>query len=185
MSKFRAPILLFALVFSLATGLYLSEDLRDQESATSAGRLRPSQPVFTELNVDHLKASLNRQEPVTVTLGGLPFSKGGKSASLPDLENFTTAIEDQIQKDYLYPNGSLIGFGYDLDGYLRVSIWNGPPPPENVSSIEAVYAMLDKQAREMGIEDIPVKFTVFTSPPVLVPGPRMDLSGWMRLCGAM
>ncbi|MCM2464724.1 hypothetical protein [Methanoculleus oceani] len=114
------------------------------------------------------------QGPITVTLGGLPFSKGGKSASLPDLENFTTAIEDRIQKDYLYPNGSLIGFGYDLDGYLRVSLWNGPPPPENVSSIETMYTVLDTRAGEMGIEDIPVKFTVFISPPEPVLGPRME-----------
>jgi hypothetical protein len=64
-----------------------------------------------------------------------------------------------------------------------VSIWNGPPPPENVSSIEAVYAMLDERAREMGIEDIPVKFTVFISPPELVLVPQMDSSRWMSLCG--
>ena len=81
---------------------------------------------------------------------------------------------DLIRERYLYPNGSLIGFGYDGDGYLRVSIWNGPPPPENVSSIEAVYTMLDERAEEMGIEDIPVKFTAFISPPELVPGPRME-----------
>jgi hypothetical protein len=81
---------------------------------------------------------------------------------------------DRIREDYLYPNGPLIGFGYDVDGYLRVGIWNGPPPPENVSSIEAVYAMLDTRAREMGIEKIPVKFTVFISPPVLVLGPQME-----------
>jgi hypothetical protein len=132
------------------------------------------QPVFTELNVKHLKAGLNKREPVTITLGGLPFSQGGKTASYPDLENFTTAMGDRIREDYLYPNGSLIGFGYDVDGYLRVSLWNGPPPPENVSSIEAVYAMLDTRAREMGIEKIPVKFTVFISPPELVLGPQME-----------
>ncbi|MCK9317132.1 MULTISPECIES: hypothetical protein [unclassified Methanoculleus] len=44
--------------------------------------------------------------------------------------------------------------------------------------------MLDTRAREMGIEDIPVKFTVFTSPPELVLGPQMDITWWMRLCGA-
>jgi len=133
------------------------------------------------LDVEHLKAGLNRQEPVTITLGGLPSSKGGKGIPL---SSFTTATESLIWERYLYPNGSLIGFGYDHDGYLRVSIWNGPPPPENTSSIEAMYAMLDGRAREMGIEDIPVKFTVFTSPPELVFGPRMDTPWWMRLCGA-
>jgi len=165
MSRFSVPILLFALVFCLSAGLCLSEGMRDQGPATSAARLQSSQPVFTKLNTEHLKAGLNRQEPVTVTLGGLPFSKGGKGVSLPD---FTTATENLIRERYLYPNGSLIGFGYDIDGYLRVSIWDGPPPPEKVSSIEAVYAMLDERAREMGIENIPVKFTVFISPPELV-----------------
>ena len=174
MSKFSVPILFFVLVISLSAGLCLSEGLRDQGPAASAAKLQPYQPALAGLDIEHLKASLNKREPVTITLGGLPFSKGGKTASLPDLEDFTTAIEDQIQKDYLYPNGSLIGFGHDVDGYLRVGIWNGPPPPENVSSIEAMYAMLDGQAKEMGIENIPVKFTVFTSPSVLDLGPRIE-----------
>lgn len=134
-------------------------------------------------SVELLKAGLNKREPVTITLGGLPFSKGGRNASYSDLENFTAATWGLMQEHYLYPNGSLIGYGYGIDGYLRVGIWNGPPPPENVSSIDAVYAMLDTRAREMGIEDIPVKFTVFISPPELVIGPQMDSSGWMSLCG--
>ncbi|WP_292365583.1 hypothetical protein [Methanoculleus sp. UBA208] len=157
------------------------EDLRDQGSTTSAAKLQSSQPAFTDPGVERLKAALNRREPVTVTLGGLPISKGGKGIAL---SNFTTATEDLIRERYLYPNGSLIGFGYDIDSYLRVGIWNGPPPPKNVSSIEAVYTMLDERAQEMGIEDIPVKFTVFISPPELVLGPQMDSSEWMRLCSA-
>ena len=118
--------------------------------------------------VQLLKTSLNKREPVTITLGGLPSSKGGQNASYSDLENFKTATWDLVQEHYLYPNGPVIGFGYDVDGYLRVSLWNGPPPPENVSSIEALFAMLDERAKGMGIENIPVKFTVFTSPPELV-----------------
>ena len=118
--------------------------------------------------VQLLKASLNKREPVTITLGGLPSSKGGQNASYSDLENFKTATWDLIREHYLYPNGPVIGFGYDVDGYLRVSLWNGPPPPENVSSTEALFAMLDERAKDMGIENIPVKFTVFTSPLELI-----------------
>jgi hypothetical protein len=181
MSRFLVPTLLFAVVFSLSAGLYLSENLCVQGSATSAARLQSSQPVFAWQEIEHLKASLNKKEPITVTFGGLPFSKGGKGLNLA---NFTAATKNLIWEHYLYPNGSLIDFGYDGDGYLRVSIWNGPPPPKNVSSIEAVYMMLDERAREMGIVNIPVKFTIFISPPELVFGPQMDLSGWTRLCGA-
>jgi hypothetical protein len=119
-------------------------------------------------SVELLKAGLNKREPVTITLGGLPLSKGGKSASYPDLENFIAAMSDQIREHYLYPNGPVIGFGYDVDGYLRVSLWNGPPLPENVSSVDSLHTMLDEQAKGMGIENIPVKFTVFISPPELV-----------------
>ncbi|MDK2890818.1 MAG: hypothetical protein PWR21_1450 [Methanoculleus sp.] len=161
------------------TILYPSGGLRDQEPAVSA-RLQPSRPIFTGPGIEDLKAALNRREPVTVTLGGLPSSKGGSGISF---SAFTAATEGLIRERYLYPNGSLIGFGYGIDGYLRVGIWNGPPPPENVSSIETLYAMFDERAQEMGIENIPVKFTVFISPPELVIGPRMDSSGWTRLCG--
>lgn len=84
MSKFSVPILLFALVFSLFSGLYLSENRWDQGPAASARKLHPYQPALIGLDVEHLKAGLNRQEPVTVTLGGLPCSKGGRSTSLPN-----------------------------------------------------------------------------------------------------
>jgi hypothetical protein len=119
-------------------------------------------------SVELLKASLNKREPVTITLGGPPSSKGGQNASYSDLENFKTATWDRIQERYLYPNGSVIGFGYDVDGYLRVGLWNGPPPPENVSSVDSLHTMLDERAKSMGIENIPVQFTVFISPPELV-----------------
>lgn len=151
-----------------------SGGLREQESGTSAGKLQLSQPSF----VEPLKFGLKTRKPITVTLGALPFSKSGSRTSLAD---FTAATADRIREHYLYPNGSLIGFGYDIDGYLRVSIWNDPPLPENVSSVEAVYALLDGWAEEMGTKNIPVKFTVFHSPVI---GPQKDLSGWMRLCGA-
>ncbi|HOB18404.1 MAG TPA: hypothetical protein PKK74_06905 [Candidatus Methanoculleus thermohydrogenotrophicum] len=73
-------------------------------------------------SVELLKASLNKREPVTITLGGPPSSKGGQNASYSDLENSKTATWDLIQERYLYPNGSVIGFGYDVDGYLRVGL---------------------------------------------------------------
>jgi len=139
-----------------------------QGPATSTGKFQSSQPTIAGPSIDLLKLFEHKQEPVTITLGGLPLSKGGKSASYSDLENFTDAMGDLIGEHYLYPNGSLIGFGYDIDGYLRVSIWNGPPPPEDVSSIETLHAMLDERAKEMRIENITVKFTIFTSPPELV-----------------
>jgi hypothetical protein len=111
----------------------LAEILRQLHKYRSiAGSITPEisskQPAFAELDLKHLKAALNKRELVTVTLGGLPFSKSGKSASLSDLENFTTAIGDQIRERYLYPNGSLIGFGYATDGYLRVRHPEQPAP---------------------------------------------------------
>ncbi len=111
-------------MLSLSAGLLLSEGLRDQGPAASAGILQPYQPALAGLDVEHLKDGLNRQEPVTVTLGGLPLSKGGKGVPL---SSFTAATKSLIRERYLYPNGSLIDFGYDVDGYHRVSIWNGPP----------------------------------------------------------
>lgn len=128
-------------------------------------------------SVELLKAGLNKREPVTITLGGLPFSKGGRNASYSDLENFTAATWGLMQEHYLYPNGPVIGFGYDVDGYLRVSLWNGPPLPENASSVGSLHTMLDERAKGVGIENIPVKFTVFISPPELVlDGDRMSPS---------
>ncbi|MCK9277291.1 MAG: hypothetical protein M0P22_04295 [Methanoculleus sp.] len=166
----RTFILIGALILGvcLLAGACLSGDAGGQEQAIHPGGFKPSQPAFTGDGVFLLKASLNKREPVTITLGGLPFSKGGKSASYSDLDNFTGASHDLMRERYLYPAGNVIGFGYGIEGYLEVGLWNGPPPPETAFSIESLYAMLDRQARSMGIEDIPVRFKVLTSPPIVI-----------------
>lgn len=159
--RFLAVSVILVLALSVCPGVASAAPI-DDGAAWVSSNSKPANSVKT------LRDCLNRQDPVTITLGGLPTSKGGQNASYSDLKGFRTATWDLIREHYLYPNGSLIDLGYDIDGYLRVSIWNGPPPPENISSIEAVYAMLDEQARNMGIEHIPVKFTVFVSPPKLI-----------------
>ncbi|MCE5337921.1 MAG: hypothetical protein LLF90_04455 [Methanomicrobiaceae archaeon] len=65
---------------------------------------------------------------------------------------------------YLYAVRDAICFGYGVEGYLEVSPWNSPPPPETTYSVKALYAMIDEQARNIEIEDVPVRFTVLTSP---------------------
>ncbi|MCK9317131.1 hypothetical protein [Methanoculleus sp.] len=90
--------------------------------STNTNSILVSAPIYSRRRtclkiIEHLKAGLNRQEPVTITLGGLPSSKGGKGVPL---SSFTAATKSLIRERYLYPNGSLIGFGHDLDGYLRV-----------------------------------------------------------------
>lgn len=73
---------------------------------------------------------------------------------------------------YLYPAGNVIGFGYGVEGYLEVTLWNGPPRPKTTYSVETLHAMIDEQARAVGYEDVPVRFTVRTSPPILNLGPQ-------------
>lgn len=161
MNKLLVLIGSLVLVFCLPIGVYLSDDSRYPDPAIHQGGFKPFQPVFTGDEVSLLKASLNKREPVTITFGEPPFSKYW------DPRNFTDATGGLMREDYLYSKGNVIGFGYDIEGYLYVTLWSGPPPPKTVYSIEALYAMLDEKARDMGIEDIPVKFEVFAAPPVL------------------
>ncbi|WP_292518509.1 hypothetical protein [Methanoculleus sp.] len=156
------------LVCCLPLGAYLSGDPGCWEPANPAEELKLLQPIYTKQWPYLLKAGLNKREPVIFTLGGLPSSKGGKSASYSDLENVTEATWGMLRERHLYPTGNVIGFGYGVEGYLEVTLWNGPPRPETTYSVEALHVMVDEQARAVGIEDVPVRFTVRTSPPIVI-----------------
>lgn len=156
------------LVCCLLPGAYLSGGPGCREPANPAGELKLIQPIYTKQWPYLLKAGLNKREPVIFTLGGVPSSKGGKSASYSDLENVSDAARGMLRERYLYPAGNVISFGYGVEGYLEVTLWNGPPRPETTYSVEALHAMIDEQARGAGIEDLPVRFTVRTSPPMTI-----------------
>jgi len=67
------------------------------------------------------------------------------------------ADESEIQLDkFLYPNGSVIGIGYDMYGTMIVQI--NKDSKINPSEIEEVYQIIQKTGEINGIQEIPCKF---------------------------
>ena len=64
---------------------------------------------------------------------------------------------------YLYPDGPVISYGYDYQGYLTVYFLEGSDI--NESLMDEIYGIFDRQGMQMGIDDIPVMFQ-FESLPV-------------------
>lgn len=87
------------------------------------------------------------------------------------LSNETTTVLKQVTDDatpdlekYYYPDGPVIGHGYDLYGTMYVQInkdWT-----VNESLIEEIYQVIKKSGQKNGVEDIPCKFLSMSLPKV-------------------
>jgi hypothetical protein len=162
------PILSLVLAFSLFPALFAAFGPVSHDQHIIHGGDNPS--VFTRTlyfgNLEHrvsaLVAAMNTKAPTIVTRGGAPYPEGAPGFSLDNFADIG-AVEQ-----YLYPEGPVIGFGHDNEGYITVGLWNGPPAPERAMTVDEIYTILEDRARTMGGEDIPVRFRLYTAPPTLI-----------------
>lgn len=71
------------------------------------------------------------------------------------LEKIVNDSEENLTP-YLYPEGPVIGYGYDVDRTVTVQIyeeWN-----VNRSEINDIYSIIERHAQQEGIPSIPAKF---------------------------
>jgi hypothetical protein len=61
-------------------------------------------------------------------------------------------------RPYLYPEGPVIAYGWDVEGYFEVVFYENTTVEK--SQIDEVYAAIDKQAKKMDIQDVPVAFKI-------------------------
>jgi hypothetical protein len=57
---------------------------------------------------------------------------------------------------YMQPEGVLVSYGYNYQGYLTVDILEGSEVDETL--MDEIYEIFDKQGKKMGIKDVPVVF---------------------------
>jgi hypothetical protein len=166
-------ILALALVLCPSIGWYLANDSFHRDTILPvANSAPPPRPLFTGTEADIFATEMHEKEPVIITLGGpplsqLPYSQGGRGPGYSDLSAFIAANTDWMMETYFYPEGPIIGLGYDSEMYLDVRLLICPLP-RNPYTVDELYAMLDERAQSMGIENIPVRMRIHTSPPVLV-----------------
>ena len=81
---------------------------------------------------------------------------------LDKLDSIGSGVKGDMQV-YLYPDGSVISYGYGYQGYLTVSFLEGSDV--NEALMDEIYGIFDQQGMQMEIDDIPVVFQ-FESLPV-------------------
>ncbi|ABN56077.1 MULTISPECIES: hypothetical protein [Methanoculleus] len=114
-----------------------------------------------ELTDDEYTAAvefLRSSEHVVDTRGYLPEFKDAqhRRSWYNFLENLTSDTFDSV-KPYLYPDGPVIGFGYDIEGYVGIGIVEEYPRDKASVAVDEIYTMLNGEAEKLGVEDIPVK----------------------------
>lgn len=112
--------------------------------------------------------NLSNQPDYLATYGKLPEFKSEEEwqnwlAKLDEIgDNIRTKGE---MFPYFYPNGSVIAYGHNYQGYFVVSFEKGSAVDKPL--MDEIYEIVDKEARELGIQEVPVAFR-FESFPVIV-----------------
>ncbi|AKB54980.1 MULTISPECIES: S1 family peptidase [Methanosarcina] len=95
-------------------------------------------------------------------------------------KTYTKANENYDKKisKYFYPNGSVIAYGYTIDGVLKVVIEKGQELDKTKEN--EIYNLFSKYGQEIGVKDTPVVF-VYGDFPV----PTSRTSSWRPLIGGI
>ncbi|WP_406671131.1 hypothetical protein V7O67_05220 [Methanolobus sp. ZRKC4] len=64
--------------------------------------------------------------------------------------------KNDIIEKYAHPNGPVIAFGYDYGSYVSISILAGSDVDEE--TLDSIYNIIEQEAKEGGIENVPVVF---------------------------
>ena len=94
---------------------------------------------------------------------------------LNKLDSIGSDARDDMQV-YLYPDGPVISYGYEYQGYLTVSFLEGSDV--NESLMDEIYGLFDQPGRQTGVTEVPVLFQFSEKPihdvryeePPLIPG---------------
>ncbi|UGV41200.1 HEAT repeat domain-containing protein [Methanococcoides orientis] len=75
-------------------------------------------------------------------------------------------IEKEVSDDmlaYTYPNGSVVTYGPDINGFIVVDILDDSQV--STSLMDEIYGIFDQQSRQFGINEVPVVFQFQTNEP--------------------
>ena len=127
---------------------------------------------------DHLAEDgekMNREKvEVIATYGKIPEFENEEQRRdwLDNLDEIGKSVRSEM-RPYFYPEGPVVVFGNHYDGYMRMSLKKDMVIDEK-TLMDEIYVIIDKQAREMGIQDVPVVFELTTS--LYVPHEESQLS---------
>lgn len=95
------------------------------------------------------------------------------------LDRIYEATKIAVDKQYSYPRGPVIAYGYDALGSVTVGLYeNETADPK---TIEGIYSLVAAEAKKQGIEDVPVIF--YTEPMPQLSLGRTDV--WRPIIGGV
>jgi len=107
----------------------------------------------------------NQPDDYIATYGKLPEfdSEEERQNWLAKLDEIGDRIRTKGKlSPYFYPNGSVITYGHDYQGYFIVSFEKGSGVDKSL--MDEIYRIIDKEARELGIREVPVLFRLESFP---------------------
>ncbi|MBP2144889.1 hypothetical protein J2129_000343 [Methanofollis sp. W23] len=148
-------VLLILTLFTSGCAGSVSAQQGDREESDLNGCIGPTLEEYTDAIRE-----LRSHEIVLGIYGDLPEFKDARDRRVwyDRLDDFHDETFDSIAKPRLYPDGPVIGYGCDAEGYLSVGIPDTMPEEHLGDTMDALSRLIDEKGREMGFDNIPVKF---------------------------
>ena len=109
---------------------------------------------------EHEKVTKNASKPpVIATYGKLPeFENDEQKRNWQgNLKEIGKNVRMRGEMDpYFYPEGTVIGYGHNVEGYTEVTFLEGTVIEKPL--MDEIYEIFDRQAREIGIQEVPLIF---------------------------
>ena len=119
--------------------------------------LTPEDPEKRLLE-EYEKGDRKRGEPpVIATYGKIPEFENDEQRRdwLNNLDEIGKGVRSEM-RPYFYPEGLVVGYGHHRDGYMSISFEKDIVVEKPL--MDEIYGIIDKQANEMGIQDVPAVF---------------------------
>lgn len=102
---------------------------------------------------------LKNSPDVLAAYGKMPFFENAEQRRewFDLLTDIGVKVRDDPQyniSDYMYPEGSIVEYGIDVNGYLIVTVNKDIEKP----LMDYIYGMFDQQAQTKGIKEVPLVF---------------------------
>ena len=106
---------------------------------------------------------MEKDPRVLDTYGIIPrFGTDGERRNwLDELDEVKNRVRSEMPP-YLYPEGPVIAYGYNYRGYFRVTFEENLVVEESL--MDKIYGMINKEAKGMGIQEVPVVFKLESVP---------------------
>ncbi len=106
---------------------------------------------------------MNHDPNVIETRGRIPryATDSERRSWLDKLGKIRIGVEEEMLP-YWYPNGSVISDGFDWEGYFYVGFYKNASV--NASLVNEIYGIIDKEAKAIGVQEVPVVFSLDDMP---------------------